>query len=121
MCMAWAVIFHDEFDSEFEELPEKVQDRIYTLLGVLEQEGPDWGRPRVDTLNGSEFDNMKELRVSVGKSVWRVAFAFDLERQAILLCAGDKAGENEKRFYKRLIATADKRFKGHQASLKKEK
>ena len=51
------------------------------------------------------------------------AFAFDPERQAILLVAGDKAGVAQKRFYKTLIATADKRFDGHLAALaaKKEK
>ncbi|WP_016921296.1 type II toxin-antitoxin system RelE/ParE family toxin [Methylocystis parvus] len=50
-----------------------------------------------------------------------MAFAFDPEKQAILLVAGDKSGTNEKRFYKRLIAKADERFDGHLATLKKER
>ncbi|MDJ0681480.1 MAG: type II toxin-antitoxin system RelE/ParE family toxin [Xenococcaceae cyanobacterium MO_167.B52] len=45
--------------------------------------------------------------------VWRVAFAFDPKRQAILLVAGDKSGINQKRFYRRLINIADRRFKNY--------
>jgi hypothetical protein len=53
--------------------------------------------------------------------VWRVAFAFDTKRQAILLVAGDKSGGGEKRFYRQLIRTADKRFDDHLEALKKDK
>ena len=42
--------------------------------------------------------NMKELRFDADDGVWRVAFAFDTKRQAILLVAGDKSGGGEKRF-----------------------
>ena len=52
----------------------------------------------------------EELRAPVGKEVWRVAYAFDLRRRAILLVAGNKEGKNQKKFYQRLIATADARF-----------
>ena len=74
-------------------------------------------RPNADTLNGSRYPNMKELRCDADGGVWRIAFAFDPERKAVLLVAGDKAGANEKRFCKRLIAKADKRFEQHLASL----
>ena len=73
------------------------------------------GRPAVDTLSGSKHSNMKELRFGWEGEVWRVAFAFDPKRQAILLVAGDKSGAGQKRFYKRLIAVADKRFDAHLA------
>ncbi|BAZ15343.1 hypothetical protein NIES4071_72150 [Calothrix sp. NIES-4071] len=63
---------------------------------------------------------MKELRFKVANGVWRVAFAFDPKRQAILLVAGDKAGTSQKRFYKQLIAKADERFEEHLIKLKKE-
>ena len=53
---------------------------------------------------------MKELRFKVKQGVWRVAFAYDSKRQAILLIAGNKAGVKEKRFYKELIRKADERF-----------
>lgn len=61
---------------------------------------------------------MKELRFRAADGVWRVAFAFDSERQAILLVAGDKAGVAQNRFYKGLIAKADSRFTEHLQSLK---
>jgi hypothetical protein len=71
------------------------------------------GRPHVDTLNGSQFSNMKELRFRAAGGVWRVAFAFDPSREGILLVAGSKSGGSEARFYKRLIARADARYAGH--------
>ncbi len=61
---------------------------------------------------------MKELRFKAADGVWRVAFAFDPERQAIVLVAGDKAGVAQKRFYKALIARADARFSGHLKALR---
>jgi hypothetical protein len=67
----------------------------------------------VDTLNGSHYANMKELRFRADGGVWRVAFAFDPQRNAVLLVAGDKSGVNEKTFYKRLIGKADKRYREH--------
>ena len=53
--------------------------------------------------------------------MWRLAFAFDPKRSAILLVAGDKSGVSEKRFYKKLIATADERFDAHLARLKQDR
>jgi hypothetical protein len=61
---------------------------------------------------------LKELRFKAADGVWRVAFAFDPERQAILLVAGNKAGVSEKRFYKQLIEKADRRFDSHLDRLK---
>ena len=61
---------------------------------------------------------MKELRCNAADGVWRIAFAFDPARQAILLVAGDKSGGSEKRFYKQLIAKADERFERHLAKRK---
>lgn len=75
--------------------------------------GPGLGRPYVDTLNGSKYSNMKELRFSADDGVWRVAFAFDPQRRAIVLVTGDKAGQKERRFYRQLIDRADKRFDNH--------
>lgn len=123
--MAWNVAFCDEFDEEFEALPQPVQDELLAAALLLETFGPRLGRPHADTLNDSKFSNMKELRFDADGGVWRVAFAFDPEREAILLVAGDKAGVSEKRFYKSLIARADKRYQTHLDGLvadgKKEK
>ena len=116
----WTVEIGDEFEPEFNQLHEDVRIEILALSRVLQQFGPQLGRPRVDTLNGSHHTNMKELRFSAADGEWRVAFAFDPTRNAILLVAGDKSGVSEKKFYKRLIAKADKRFDTHLSRLKKK-
>ena len=93
-----------------------LQDEILAKLIVLEKEGPNLGRPQADMLNGSTHSNMKELRVSAAGSIWRIAFAFDPGRNAILLAAGDKRGANEDSFYRDLIRLAVSRFAGHLAT-----
>lgn len=120
----WKVAFGDEFDPEFDALSAAVQDELLASAKLLARFGPQLGRPHTDTLNDSSFANMKELRFDADDGVWRVAFAFDPDRQAILLVAGDKSGVSEKRFYKSLIAKADKRYQAHLdrlAAAKKEK
>ena len=119
--VSWTVLLHPAFDSEFQELSEAVQDELLAHAKVLELIGPTLGRPRVDTLKGSRHANMKELRFDADDGVWRVAFAFDTKRQAILLVAGDKSGGSQDKFYRQLIRTADKRFDEHLKNLKKEK
>ena len=114
----WPVEYADDFLEEVEGYPEKVQDRIAALAQVLEEMGPHLGRPKVDTLKGSKHSNMKELRFELARGVWRVAFAFDPKRRAILLVAGNKQGVDEAKFYRDLIKTADARFDSHLARLK---
>ncbi len=118
--MKWEVSFHGDFEAEFDALDEAVQDELLAHAKLLEQFGPQLGRPRVDTLNGSRHANMKELRFDANDGVWRVAFAFDRKRQAMLLVAGDKSGGSEKRFYRQLIAKADGRFDYQLLRLKKD-
>jgi hypothetical protein len=115
--MNWTVILHSGFEPEFDELPETVQTELIAKAQLLEQFGPMLGRPNVDTLNGSKHTNMKELRFYANDGVWRVAFAFDPKRQAILLVASDKSGVSEKQFYRKLIEKADKRFDSYLANL----
>jgi hypothetical protein len=117
--MRWIVEIGVEFEREFYDLDEDVQTEILAHARFLQQFGPQLERPRVDTLAGSRHANMKELRFDAAQGVWRVAFAFDPRRKAILLVAGDKSGGSEKRFYKQLIAKADERFEAHLARLKK--
>lgn len=119
--MKWEVSFHEEFDPEFDALPGAVQDEMLAHAKLLEQFGPQLGRPRVDNLKSSRHTNMKELRFDAADGVWRVAFAFDPKRKAILLVCGDKSGGSERRFYRQLIAKADARFDRHLARLKKER
>jgi len=117
----WAVEIGDEFEPEFDVLPEQVRVEILALALLLVQFGPQLGRPRVDTLNGSRHANMKELRFSAADGEWRLAFAFEPKRRAVLLVAGDKSGGSEKRFYRELIRKADDRFDAHLARLKRER
>lgn len=119
--MSWAVEIDDEFEPEFDALAEDVQTEILALSRLLQQFGPHLARPRVDTLKGSRHANMKELRFSAAGGEWRVAFAFDPRRRAILLVAGDKSGGSEKRFYRELMRKANDRFDAHLARLKKER
>ncbi|MFW5679124.1 MAG: type II toxin-antitoxin system RelE/ParE family toxin [Pseudomonadota bacterium] len=116
--MNWVVLFHPAFAVEFEELVADVQDELAAQLQVLSTLGPQLGRPRADTLKGSRHANMKELRFDADGGVWRAAFAFDPARQAIVLVAGDKSGQAQSRFYRRLIAVADQRFEEHLAPLR---
>ena len=118
--MSWKVAFHKEFVPEFRRLDRQVQDEAYAVARVLERFGPQLGRPRVDTLNGSHHANRKEMRFSAVGGEWRLAFAFDLERRAVLLVAGDKSGSSARRFYRALIAKADARFDRYLAGLANE-
>ncbi|MCY3664718.1 MAG: type II toxin-antitoxin system RelE/ParE family toxin [Gemmatimonadetes bacterium] len=118
--MGWTVEIADEFEPEFDSLHEDVQTEILALSRLLQQFGPQLGRPRVDTLNGSQHANMKEMRFSAADGEWRLAFAFDPARKAILLVAGDKSGVNARRFYRVLIRKADERFDRHLARLAKK-
>jgi len=119
--VGWIVEIGDQFKPEFFALPEDVQTEILAFARLLQQFGPQLGRPRVDTLKGSRHANMKELRFGAADGEWRVAFAFDTKRKAILLVAGDKSGVGQKQFYRELIRRGDDRFDAHLARLKKER
>ena len=105
--------YSDDFEPEFNQLHIEVRNEVLAHSRLLQQFGPLLGRPRVDTLDEARHANMKELRFDAADGVWRVAFAFDPRRNAMLLVAGDKSGVSEKKFYKRLIDKADKRYKEH--------
>jgi hypothetical protein len=115
--MGWSVEFHPKFEAEVLELSRAVRIELVAALSPLREFGPTLGRPDVDTLKDSRYANMKELRFRADGGVWRVAFAFDPRRNAILLVAGDKSGVSERMFYKRLIDRADKRFMEHLETL----
>lgn len=107
----WDVRFHPAFVDEFRALDRKVKIELGEVLDELREKGPKLGRPDVDTLKGSAYANMKEIRFKADDGVWRFAFAFDPRQKAVILCGGDKSGVNEQRFYRALIAKADARFK----------
>ncbi|ODT78106.1 MAG: addiction module toxin RelE [Pelagibacterium sp. SCN 64-44] len=119
--MVWIVEFDDAFEEEYLAFEPSVQDALLAVAKLLADYGPQLGRPHADTLKGSKHSNMKELRFEALDGEWRAAFAFDPERKAILLVAGDKSGGSQKRFYKQLIAKADLRFSAHLENLKTAK
>lgn len=96
------------------------REQVVAAIELLEERGPQLGRPIVDTVVGSRHKNMKELRPgSTGRSELRVLFAFDSNRSAIMLIAGDKAG-NWTRWYKKNIPLADDLFDQHIRRLREE-
>ena len=118
--MNWETIIAPDFDPELDELPLAVREKLFAYVNLLEIYGPTLGRPYVDTLNGSRYANMKEFRFNANDGVWRIAFAFDPERCAVLLVAGDKAGVSERRFYRMFITKADVRFDKYLDNLREE-
>jgi hypothetical protein len=113
--MEWEVLFDEEFDEWLLTLDAGLQDEIWSHIEVLRRIGPNLGRPRVDTVKGSKFSNMKELRVQYQGDPWRILFAFDPRRNAILLVGGNKRAN--KRWYQEHIPIADQRFRRHLKSL----
>jgi len=114
-CMAWTVLFDEDFNEWYKALEPGLQDEILANVEVLKQYGPNLNRPRVDTVKGSAFSNMKELRVQYLGDPWRILFAFDPQRNAILLVGRNKTGKKD--WYLAHIRIADKRFSRHLQSL----
>lgn len=117
--MSWHVEFELIVDW-LEAQDSKVQQRVIAAATVLSQDGPQLGRPLVDSIEGSRHNNLKELRTSSNTiSAIRILFAFDPKRHAILLIAGNKAG-NWKRWYRENIPKADDLFDEHLRRLETE-
>ena len=115
----WDVITTDRFVEWFEGMDDTDRANIIAGMLLLQEKGSSLPRPYADTIEGSKFSNMKELRIQSKGNPLRVFFAFDPRRQAVLLCAGDKTG-NEKRFYKVMIPLADKEYQLHLNRLEAE-
>ena len=111
--MAWNVETTDEYDAWFLEQADDSQASIQMKVEFLKIYGPNLPRPHADTLKGSKLKNLKELRTHTENHVFRVAFLFDKERNAILLIGGDKKGKDEKRFYKNLIKQAEEIYEDY--------
>ena len=114
----WVVTTTAEFDWWFQaDLSDDQREEVTAEVNLLKLFGPMLKRPHADTLKGSKFQNMKELRVKTSASEIRVAFAFDTERKAVLLTGGDKSGVGQKLFYAHLIDRADRLFAAHLAKI----
>jgi len=101
----WTVVIALEVATWIQSLDRPAFDRIDDAIEALSEFGPTLGRPLVDRIHGSKFANMKELRTGN----FRILFAFDPARNAVLLLAGDKRGEWNN-WYRRSIPIADQRF-----------
>lgn len=109
----WRIEFDPNFDPEFSAFSVAARTAIVAKLKVLEAYGPTLARPNVDSIAGAQTPHLKELIVQVKGSPWRIFFAFNRARVAILLCGGDKGPHNSDRWYREMIALADKRARAH--------
>jgi hypothetical protein len=109
--MEWDVQLDEDFAAWLAALEDDLRNEIIAHANLLREHGPQLGRPYVDTLEDSESANMKELRVQFRGDPWRILFAFDPRRTAILLVGGCKRGDQ--RWYKKHIPIADERFRRH--------
>ena len=109
--MTWEVEVSDEFIEWYTLLRVEEPVSIAVGVGMLEVYGPELGRPQVETLKGSSFPNMKELRVQHRGRPYRVLFAFDPRRNAYLILGGDKTGD--KNWYVDAIRRADAIYSQH--------
>ena len=111
--MAWTIILVDEVSDWYLDLVDhepETAELVTAAIDLLEADGPALGRPLVDSIEGSSIRNVKELRLgSRGRSEIRILFVFDPARQAVLLVAGDKAG-NWSRWYRDNIPLAEGRY-----------
>ncbi|MEG1210420.1 MAG: type II toxin-antitoxin system RelE/ParE family toxin [Leclercia sp.] len=112
----WEVETTDMFDEWFNHQTLALKEDVLAVMHILSEYGPRPGRPWVDTVNASHYANMKELRIQHAGNPVRAFFAFDPGRKAIILCAGNKTGKVEKRFYKQMISIADAEFSKYLAS-----
>ena len=119
--MTWTVLFHPDFREELRTFAEPVREELVAAIyHVVNNGGPNVGRPYVDTLEGSKYFNMKELRFLADNGVWRAAFAFDPKRRAVVFVAGNKTAKNQRRFYLDLIRIADLRYADHLEEVERE-
>jgi len=117
-CMAYEVEFTDEFGAWWETLSESERAAISAHIQMLEERGPNLPFPMSSGINGSRHRHMRELRVQIGGRPFRIFYAFDPRRTAILLIGGDKTGDA--RFYERMIPEADRLYDLYLDELRKE-
>lgn len=112
--MPWTVLVTQEYEDWFLALDRAEQADVLAMVHVLAATGPDLGRPYADTLRGTDkVRNLKELRIQHAGRPYRIFYAFDPARRAVLLCGGRKDGRADKLFYARMIPLAEKLFLKH--------
>ncbi len=116
--MAWEVEYTDEFESWWLGLSADEQESITAYVGLLEAKGPHLDFPYSSGVESSRHPRMRELRVQHTGRPYRVFYAFDARRLAILLIGGDKTGDD--RFYERMVPIADRLYDEHMEELSRE-
>lgn len=116
--MSYEVEYADEFDAWWNSLTAEEQDSVARGVVLLSQVGVNLGRPYADTVYGSKFPNMKELRIQHQGRPYRVLYAFDPRRTAMLLIGGDKTGNN--RWYEEFVPKADAIYAQHLREIEPE-
>lgn len=114
----WEVEVTDQFEAWWDGLTDGEQDSVNDGVELLKALGPALARPYSDTIQGSRFPNMKELRITHRGRPIRVLYAFDPRRVAILLLGGDKTGDA--RWYEVHVPLADRLYAEHLATLRRE-
>ena len=109
--MTWDVEVSDEFIEWYDSLNVAEGVSVDSTVDMLVEYGPALGRPYVDTLNGSAYPNMKELRVQHQGRPYRILFAFDPRRNAYLILGGNKTGDRD--WYVNEIRRADAIYAHH--------
>lgn len=116
--MKWNVEYTDQFEEWFVGLSEKEQDSVDKVIIMLEQLGPTLPFPYSSGINNSKYKHMRELRIQHKGKPYRVLYAFDPRRTAILLLGGNKTGSDK--WYDTFIPKADKIYEEHLKTLKKK-
>jgi hypothetical protein len=114
--MPWDVELTAECEAWWNTLNESEQESVGHAFDLLAALGPALSRPYADTLKGSTLPNLKELRVQHDGRPYRVLYAFDPRRVAVLLLGGDKTGDG--RWYEKAIALAEKIYARHLEDLR---
>ena len=92
--MPWPVEFTDEFEAWFVALTDAQQASVDALVRMLEERGPILPYPYSSGISGSRHGHMRELRIQHKGRPYRVLYAFDPRRFAVLLIGGDKTGDD---------------------------
>ena len=112
--MTWKILVTETYEKWFLDLTDNEQEDVLAMIDVLEITGPHLSRPYADTLKGTHnVRNLKELRIQHAGKPYRVFYAFDPKRRAILLCGGRKDGKKAKQFYDTMIPLAEREFLNH--------
>ena len=116
--MAYDIEYTDEFGEWWEALSEGEQEDVASVVGLLEAKGPQLPFPHSSGIKGSKRGHMRELRIQHRGNPYRVLYAFDPRRMAILLLGGDKTGDDD--WYEKHVPIADKLYDEHLEQLKQE-